>query len=112
MRKHKQSEENKQSVHKDVYKYHIYSVIKEPYSSGFGQPLTAHNTDLTDKSALNHMSLEDNTHRPRQHQDKTRQLMADIQTEKAACKLVEMRQQVSLIQNLFSSHPDLYFSTD
>lgn len=70
------------SVHKDVYKHYIYSFITESYSSGFGQPLRTHHSDLMDKSALNHMSLEDNKHQPTQHQDKTRQLMADILTEK------------------------------
>lgn len=88
MRKLKQSWGNKCSVHKDVYKHHIYSVISEPHSSGFGQPLRGRNTDLMDKSALNHMSLEDNTHQPRQHQDKTRQLMADIQRGKEKATLV------------------------
>lgn len=82
-RKHKQCVEEISKLYTRMYTSIIFTVIKEPYSLGFSQPLRAHNTDLTDKSALTHMSLEDNTHQPRQHQDKTRQLMVYIETEKS-----------------------------
>lgn len=53
--------------------------------------------DLMDKSALNHMSLEDNTHQPRQHWDSGRH----TNKKKATCELVEMSN-VSPIRNIFS----------